>query len=373
MSYLYLGVKFPSKPYEKVLIENYEKFETVEKLKLEANKSLDVSLDEIEFIYCGNILPNETRIKDHNLRVGSVIHVVKKATIPQMPTYERFTEANVQEVVYLFRSVHSSNFQRVKLKEVIKHVLETHPHLRKDLWSLSVLRDPILLASLQNPDTVRLVAENHRVLIEAAKTIVDSLNSKSLNKFDSTLPAEGMDDNSDSSSSSDNNAPASSSTSRERHTTRRITTEQLSHALRAYNGSSSFNSLANISQRNLSNVQSGDTQASSSSGTARSTQPPRITSSTFMNALSEVLLQTRRSRPEESTTSVSSNNTSSNNEPVAPSTNNEQQTPLVRYQAELNQMRELGLNDTQVNLQALEICNGDVEAAINLVFSETNN
>lgn len=158
---------------------------------------------------------------------------------------------------------------------------------------------------------------------------------------------------SSSSSSSDTGGPSTSADSN-----RRITTEQLAAAL-ALASSSSMNSLANIAQRNLSEPQPGGTSGATTSSAASTSSPlpTRITSSMFSDALSQAL----------------------NSAQAAPSVDvpeNTIVTPPVdllqneaRYASELQTMRDMGLLDDQVNLQALMLCNGDVDAAINLLFS----
>jgi UBA/TS-N domain len=96
----------------------------------------------------------------------------------------------------------------------------------------------------------------------------------------------------------------------------------------------------------------------------------------FMNALSEVLLSTRQQAGSNASAqaspavgaSVESPETAA---PASTASGSAASTPM--YLAELQQMREMGLNDTEINLQALMITNGDVEAAVNLVFSGMNN
>ncbi|XP_008483299.1 ubiquitin-like protein 7 [Diaphorina citri] len=45
--------------------------------------------------------------------------------------------------------------------------------------------------------------------------------------------------------------------------------------------------------------------------------------------------------------------------------------PMEQYASQIQQMRELGLTDELVVVQALQLTNGDVTAAVNLVFSGT--
>lgn len=45
---------------------------------------------------------------------------------------------------------------------------------------------------------------------------------------------------------------------------------------------------------------------------------------------------------------------------------------LIGWAPQLRQMRELGITDDIVAIQALEATNGDVQAAINIIFSDFN-
>lgn len=43
------------------------------------------------------------------------------------------------------------------------------------------------------------------------------------------------------------------------------------------------------------------------------------------------------------------------------------------FASQLQQMRDLGITEEAIALQALEATNGDVQAAVNLIFSDFNN
>lgn len=306
-----------------------------------------------------------------------MIHLIQRKTESPTPQeVHNFTEADVQEILGLWRTVDSSNFQKVRHPEFMKNALDANPAIRKDLWALSILKDPILLSSMQQPETIRRVAEKHYILIEASRSIVQLLNSKMISKsttFSPTIESALDDALSDSSSSDDNTSPTTSTGVR---SARRITADQLASAL-AIAGSSSYNSLTNISQRDADNRESTD-QTSQPSTSSSAPASNRITSSMFMNALSEVIQSQRRSgsnpnEPEPMDTSPSSGGPApvADND-VGAQTQSQHSTleaSLSKYRAELEQMREMGLTDTETNLQALIVCNGNVGAAVNLVFS----
>lgn len=378
MPFVYLGVHLPFRSYKKIKVENFNLDNKTEQLREEASKAIrDFSDGDFDLIYCGDLLQDDDVLKEKGIENGSMIHLIQRKTDSPMPQeVHNFTEADVQEILGLWRTVDSSNFQKVRHPEFMKNALDANPAIRKDLWALSILKDPILLSSMQQPETIRRVAEKHYILIEASRSIVQLLNSKMISKsatFSPTIESALDDALSDSSSSDDNTSPTTSTGVR---SARRITADQLASAL-AIAGSSSYNSLSNISQRDADNRESTD-QTNQPSTSSSAPASNRITSSMFMNALSEVIQSQRRSstnpnEPEPMDTSPSTGGPApvADND-VGAQTQSQHSTleaSLSKYRAELEQMREMGLTDTETNLQALIVCNGNVETAINLVFS----
>lgn len=389
MPFVYLGVHLPFKSYRKIKVDNFDLSNKTEQLREEARKAIsELPAEEFDFIYCGDLLQNDDVLQEKGIENGSVVHLIqKKKDLPPLPQADNFTEADVQQVLGIWRTVDPSNFQKVRHPEFMKNVLDANPAIRQDLWALSILKDPILLSSMQQPETIRRVAEKHYILIKASRSIVQLLNSKMISKsttFSPTIESALEDALSDSSSSEDNTSPTTSTGVR---SARRITADQLASAL-AFAGSS-YNSLNSISQRDADNRQTTDpTNQPSTSSSAPASN--RITSSMFMNALSEVI-QSQRQRstepnsnePEPMDTTPASTVTPASAPPaaVAPGDMGSQtlsqhstlEASLSQYRAELDQMREMGLTDTETNLQALIVCNGNVETAVNLVFSGMNN
>ncbi|KAL1400956.1 hypothetical protein pipiens_007009 [Culex pipiens pipiens] len=384
MPFVYLGVHLPFKSYRKIKVDNFDLSNKTEQLREEARKAIsELPAEEFDFIYCGDLLQNDDVLQEKGVENGSVVHLIqKKKDLPSLPQVDNFTEADVQQVLGIWRTVDPSNFQKVRHPEFMKNVLDANPAIRQDLWALSILKDPILLSSMQQPETIRRVAEKHYILIKASRSIVQLLNSKMISKsttFSPTIESALEDALSDSSSSEDNTSPTTSTGVR---SARRITADQLASAL-AFAGSS-YNSLNSISQRDADNRQTTDpTSQPSTSGSAPASN--RITSSMFMNALSEVIQSQRQREPNsnEPEPMDTSPATAATAQPPAAapgdmgaqtlSQHSTLEASLSQYRAELEQMREMGLTDTETNLQALIVCNGNVETAVNLVFSGMNN
>ncbi|CAO1434635.1 unnamed protein product [Diamesa serratosioi] len=389
---IFLGIKHPgSKKYEKKIVENVDLNSLVETLKNSITKN-EINTDEIQFIYCGDVMDDKSPLFKYNLSSGSTIHIFrKKKEIPLSPVYTQITEFDIQRIISLYRQLNTASFHKIARPEVIKIILDEHKQLENDLMAMSILKDPLLLANLQNPETVRRIAEQHRELIEASETIVKTLKqAKSLTDPEVSIPAAvaTVDENlSDSSSSgSDSNSPEASVA---QGISQRITSEQVASALFHAQGQGS-NSLANISQRNFSsntdhvelqneelNV---DPEQSSSSS---STNNQRNSASMLMSTMSEVVRAARIARssfiPNYETQESSSGEVPfANNEHAANQSEelnvDEEDGQMIRgYQVQLQQMQEMGLINTSANIQALVICSGDVGSAINLVLSDLNN
>ena len=113
-----------------------------------------------ELLYCGSLLKTDDILQNKGVSDGSMIHVIQKrrekdpSTEQQQqqpqPEDRELTEAEVQEVLSVWRTVDSSNFQKARQPEFMKNVLDAYPAIRRNLFVLSLLKDPILLSSMQS-------------------------------------------------------------------------------------------------------------------------------------------------------------------------------------------------------------------------------
>ncbi|XP_053659339.1 ubiquitin-like protein 7 [Anopheles marshallii] len=440
MPSVYLGVHLPFKPYHKLKVENVDLGGRTETLRSEAAKLIkdDVAADDFELVYCGSLLKTDDILQNKGISDGSMIHVIQKRREQDVPPSEQkpqedreITEAEVQAVLSIWRTVDSSNFQKVRQPEFMKNVLDAYPAIRRNLFVLTLLKDPILLSSMQQPETIRRVAPKHPVLLEASRTIVQLLNSKMISKVANchlSAPLDSaLDDPLSDSSSSDDNTVSPTTSAAPPNTIRRITADNLASALAFAGSRGSYNSLSNISQRDAdsranqqdlaadgSTVAGTDTNLPSTSS-ATSSQPTssnnaatgRITSSMLLDAIS-LMFEQQRGEQAAGSGSAGGNAVATNQqgttltgsaptvEPMdtSPATASTVRAPepmgndlgaqtlsqhstlaasIGQYRRELDTMREMGLTDTETNLQALIVCNGNVESAINLVFGGMSN
>lgn len=260
---------------------------------------------------------------------------------------------------------------------MMKQILEAYPEFHTNLGAYAILRDSILIQSMNDYETAKTIAKQYPILVHSAefvtKLLRKNLASNTPNLIQSVQPAE---DSMSDSSSSESDSPTVSPNQRSGDI-RQISRDQLTQAL-LLAGSASTNSLSNIAQRNQSQTSSSSLQSISSASTpglttaatatTGSSSASLISSSMFTNALSQALLQAGPG----TTASTQSTSAQPNSTPSVPNPSNvpeSNENLAERYATELQTMREMGLFEEMINIQALVISNGDVEAAINLVLS----
>lgn len=271
---------------------------------------------------------------------------------------------------------------------MIKRVLAAYPEFQTNLGAFAILKDAVLIGGMSSYDTAKEISKQYPVLITSAEFVTKTIRElvtqakkdsaaaaaaavtpskirsklKKIQFIHKLLFVIGEDSLSDSSSSEGDGA------SNQGGDIRQISREQLMAALMQA-GATSRNSLSSISQRNSVANQAVAADAGASTSTASQSTAPStastssagasgsrtITSSLLGDALSHALGQVMPSMGGVG---------QSQPEPMAsePSANE-------RYANELVLMQEMGLHNEQLNIQALELTSGDVEAAINLVFS----
>lgn len=267
----------------------------------------------------------------------------------------------------------------------MKQVLEAYPEFHTNLGAYAILRDSILIQSMTDYETTKTIAKQYPILIHSAefvtKLLREHLAANKPNLVQNVQPAE---DSMSDSSSSESDSPTVSPNQRSGDI-RQISRDQLTQAL-LLAGTSSTNSLSNIAQRNQSQTSSSSALPSTSSASASSTGPTTvsapssaslISSSMFSNALSQALNAAGTGGGGNTGTAIGGAITQStsaqlNPPPAVPNSPNlpgSNENLADRYATELQTMREMGLFEEMINIQALVVSNGDVESAINLVLS----
>lgn len=216
-----------------------------------------------------------------------------------------------------------------------------------------MLQDPDLIVHMSDPETVRKIAKQHPSLIEAANYIAAHVHEEAANVnqnqaststgYSYSLEALSDDEEMDSSSS---DPPRESQPLTRNSSYNAITAAQLAAAI------------ANATNTNF---------GSPSMNSPASNPPPTgnvITSEMFSNAMQQAFAT--------SPFGAAFGSTPSTPNPANVNRNSEEETIeniTRRLQPQLRQMREMGLTNDAVNVRALQATSGDVQSAIELVFS----
>ncbi|XP_047003476.1 ubiquitin-like protein 7 [Schistocerca americana] len=344
MSRIVFGIRLSPNTYQRVKIEGIDLECTVDHLKQEASRVTNLPKSFLELVYCGNILEDEATLRASGLKSDSTVHVLKKrekeAPVPSRP----LSEMDIQELVMAFKTFlkhpsYRSALHRLNRAEVVENIIQATPGLLDDPIAISILQEPELLVHLENADTVRRIAEAHPALAEAAGHIAAAVQEEAATSSHPTdLPGsssgysyslDGLsdDDEMDSSQSSDSQ-PRGSDLSRQQSYSA-ITSAQLAAALASATG-----------------FMSSSPQPSGSGSTSG-----LITPELFNQAMQQAIASAGGGEDQSSDTEGQS----------SPSRR--------RLSRQLQQMQEMGLSDEALNRQALVATGGDVQAAINLVFS----
>ncbi|XP_031639750.1 uncharacterized protein LOC116351750 [Contarinia nasturtii] len=379
MASLYLGVRLPEKPFERLKLTNIDLIKkNVGDLKIETEKLLNFPHNELELIYCGTILENNGQsLQEYGVRSGTMIQVFQKQYDMEYKSEQATTEQMYKacaSYTAIYKAMANSSTKAIR-PEVMKQILEAYPEFHTNLGAYAILRDSILLQSMTDIKTVKKIGKEYPILIHSAdfvsKTLREHLAANKPLVPNITPTEDSMSD----SSSSESDSPTVSPNQRTGDI-RQISRDQLAQAL-LLAGTSSSNSLSNIAQRNQ--AQSQSSQPSTSSATNASQSSGLISNSIFSNALSQALFAAGAggagsAESGGSDTVTSTQSTSAQPNPSdAPNLSSSNENYAERYANELQTMREMGLFEDMMNIQALIVSNGDVEAAINLVLSGLGN
>ncbi|XP_075979971.1 ubiquitin-like protein 7 isoform X3 [Anticarsia gemmatalis] len=375
---IFLGIKVKPGPIERYKLENFALDNTVDNLKSEAEKKANVPSASLELIHHGKILKDDLTLQDSGVKSGEMVHVVKKKVQPPAAPPPTFSDNDLQLLNTSLRTLGCTPnapgwtraMQLLNDDSAMAEIIEQAPSIGEDCVALSILHEVELLAALgANIHTMRRGANAHPELPAALRHLTRLVRSRnSTTSSTDSVPTSGFAYSLEA-LSEDEDADEEESEETERNP---ITQEQFTAALQAATdaisssssrGAGSQDSLLRLIQS--AGESSRTTSSATESGTPTGSAPMRslITPEMFSEAISEAINRTSTSRYPSGTPMDQSNNASSSQSPVAARENNED------FSTQLQHMHEMGLLDDGLNIRALLICAGDVNAAINLVFS----
>ncbi|XP_029041653.1 ubiquitin-like protein 7 isoform X1 [Osmia bicornis bicornis] len=359
-SELILGIRLEPQTLTTIKLNDINFKIKVGELKYETAKKVNLAKELFELIYCGSVLEDDMTLEFYGIKSGAMVHVLRKRESEMMSLPKYISEDSILQLASTFKSFKENPKLRSALNhlgerpEVINNIISSSPGLHEDTVAIAILQDPDLMAYFTDVDTVRRFAEAHPVLVEAAQNIAAAVHAEvhnnttagtnsSLSTLQPTAYLYSLDNLSDdeemagdSSQSSDSTQPSNISNNPSNSA---ITVAQLAAAV----------SRARARSFPLSNSPSSTSAGSTNSGV--------ITTEMFTQAMQQASAATPGLINDTTLPPILP--------PVLP-----QFTDLQR---QLAQMHELGLQDDTVNIQALHFTNGDVQAAIELVFNGFSN
>ncbi|XP_076234172.1 ubiquitin-like protein 7 [Calliopsis andreniformis] len=356
---LILGVRIDPSTLTTIKLNNVNFKTKVEDLRCETAERVNLSKESFELVYCGCILEDDLSLESYGLKSGAMVHVLKKKEpeIQMLPKY--ISEDSILQLASAFKSFKENPALRSALHrlggrpEVIDNIISSSPGLHDDTVAIAILQSTDLMTHFTDVETVRRYAEAHPVLVEAAQNIAAAVHEEahnnaaasSNNSLSNLQPAaysyslDNLSDDEemagDSSQSSDSTQPPNLSSN---PSNTMITTAQLAAAVNR----------ARARSFPLSNSPSSTSGGSTNSGV--------ITTEMCTQAIQEASAATGL---------INDSALASLLPPVLPQ--------LTDLQRQLAQMHEMGLQDDTLNIQALQFTNGDVQAAIELVFNGFSN
>ncbi|XP_013147531.1 PREDICTED: ubiquitin-like protein 7 [Papilio polytes] len=370
-SCVFLGVKVKPGPIERYKLDNFTLENKIINLKAEAEKRVKEPSSSLEAIYHGKILRDESTLQDCGIKYGEMVHIVKKKiTVKSTPAYT-FSDVEIQQLNTSLRTLGCTPnapgwtraMQLLNDDATLAEVVDQLPSLSEDCVGLSILHEVELLAALgANVETMRRGAEAHPELPAALRHLTRLVRSRNT-ASDEDVPTSGFAYSLEALSEDEDVDEEDADEPRMERSTS-ITREQLTAALQAATDSALPNNSIHVRQNRENllrlleatpdrrNTARSSATAEPSAPSSSTAAPPIITTEMFNEAMTEAM---SRAGEQSSSTPETTFATSSQNQ--------------EEYATQISHMHEMGLTDDALNMRALVICSGDVNAAINLVFS----
>lgn len=284
-------------------------------LKQNICKETENSLENIDLIYCGQALKDNSSIESYGLKSGCTLHVLPKYVESTQENKDFPSATEIKQIQGVLKAALANPAYRsavdslMNSSEALHNIVESIPGLDSDPSVLSLFQDPDLLLILIHPGNIRRVIEGHPSFIQVAKMVAAMVSETTP---DNVRPSAGSNIYSLDQMSDDEEMPGGSNDGQRQG----ITANQLAAALAAATGSPMLPTMSPNSSEGAENQAMG---------------PQVITHDFFQQAII--------------------------------------QAQSAAMQQQVEQMREMGITDENVARQALMATNGDLQAAIDLIFS----
>jgi len=351
----------------------------VSKLVKEAESFSKAPANLLVLTYQGTTIRPGTDLDSYQISQGGLVMV---AVLPSPPSQKNKSEPvkmnteNIKRFAVAFKTA----FKNPSFSTVVKRLLEREnmdnlaaacPGLSEDVVAQGFLTRPELLLHLLDQETLTKVAESHPSLLEAANNLSAAVHEEqqSAGRTAEETGASGPSGSGgsyflDELSDEEMDAEDGSRGPQRSRSFNAITPAQLAQALAAAAAGGGQGGLIPFQGVTGMAPQIGGTGPSQSGPGATAPQSSastpgagRITTDMFQQAIQQALLgmgSPSQSQPVGSPTSTAALNTDADSGDLA---------------SKVNTMKEMGIVDEGLALQALQIMGGDLQAAVDLIFS----
>lgn len=340
-----VSLKFSEKP-GRIHLEGVQLTNDVQWLKKLVAPKISLAESQFDLIYCGRCLRDENTLQSYGVKPGATLHALRKKDTETGIEAEPMNEAAIQQLLTALQSALIDPSQRQTViriltsREMLDNVIAATPSLQGDPPALAMLQDPELLIQLADPNMIHNIVKAHPALGEAALHLAAAVNEESTTRGSlfGGYPDEDME-------IAESTPGSSQAANRQQQP---ITSAQLTAALAAAGVGTSQGGGGGSGQ-----PPSASSQASAGSGTSQST----ITADLFNQAIAQALSASASSAAAAPPMAAAPS--------MAPTGSTA--TP-ENLQSQLQQLREMGITDEARCLQALQVTDGNVQAALELLF-----
>lgn len=331
----------------KHVIERIELNCKVEELKRIAAEKTNIPVEEQNCIFAGELLKDDETLDSYGIQDGFTVYVIKKCPEPE-PIEQDLDDVPIAEVMpVLEAAIKNPSYRNTVAKilgnpDMLGQLIVTTPGLSADPVAMTLLQDPELLEQLVETANVETVVQEHPSLVQAASYIAAAITKEG--------GGEG--------------------TSGRRNFSRIVADD--------YESDEELREMEPglVAQAELVAANEERIQSSRSPEASRGPVPhQQITSSLLSSALASAgISQPSSSHSSEAGPSTSNSPSTSRqtitrdmmSEAVASARSVAQTSSHM--QSQLQQLRDMGITDDALSLQALSATNGDVQAALNIIF-----
>ncbi|KAK3558390.1 hypothetical protein QTP86_017997 [Hemibagrus guttatus] len=315
----------------------------------------------IELVYCGRKLRDELTLDSYGIQSGSTVHILRRSWPEpeiQPEPVDRVTAARefrvLQAALHTSTAYRDSVFKMLNNKESLDQIIVATPGLSSDAVALGVLQDKDLFVQFTDPNMLDMLISSHPALVNAIILVLHSVagsvssqqsasssrnaSSSSYSEMPGGFLFEGMSDDEEEFQSGNRSGPSSSSAG----------SSGLRPASLGYSGavgprpitqSELATALALASTPESSAVTPTIGNQGASSGVSPIPAGTPITNDLFNQALQQAL----------QVSNISSLQS--------------------QWQSQLQQLRDMGIQDEELILRALQATGGDIQAALELIFA----